>query len=383
MKPAGRGALPVALASFVALGLPDGMLGVAWPSIRTHFGQPLAGLGLLLVCGTCGYLAGSAASGFVADRLGTAAVLAGGFAASAAATLTYAAAPTWPALMAASALLGLGSSSIDAGGNAFVAVHHSVRTVNLLHACYGVGASVGPAALTALLASGMTWRVGYAGVCAVEVTLLAAVVLTWRSWLAGRPAAGSRREPAGRIPLALVGATLAMFFVYTAIEVGAGQWSYTFLVAGRASAAPAAGLAVSAYWASLTLGRFLAALAGGRLGPLRLLHLSVALTVGATLLYWWAPAAPLAFAALAGLGLGLAPFFPALVTLTPRRVGARAVARVVGFQLAAAGAGASLGPAAMGVVLQQAGIGLLGPCLAAGAVLLAGIHLATACAANS
>ncbi len=381
-SPGGRSRAPllITLAGFVALGAPDGILGVAWPSIRATFGLPLAGLGGLLVCLTAGYLVGSAASGFIADRLGPAAVLGAGFGASTLAALAYAVAPRWPVLLVAAAAFGLGSGTVDAGGNAHLALNHGVRAMNLLHACYGVGAAAGPAALTGLLARGLTWRLAYAGLLAVDLALVAAVAVTWRRWPGGRPRAVARPSSGGPLPVALVRlvvATLAMFFVYTAVEVATGQWSYTFPVTGRMAPAPLAGLAVSAFWASLTIGRVLGAVAGGRLGPLGLLHLSVAMTVTATVLYWLAPAAPLALAAVAAVGFALAPFFPALVTLTSRRVGERAAARVVGFQLAAAGAGGSLGAAAIGLALQQGGVGLLGPCLVAGAAVLAALHVAT------
>src|SRR5262245_14949794 len=131
------------------------MLGVAWPSMRGTFGQPLAALGLVLLGLTCGYLAASAASGFVEVRLGTAAVLMAGLAASAVGTLAFATAPSWPLLVLAAFFLGLGAGSVDAGANAYVALEHGVAPLNLLHAGYGLGAALGPAVMTVLLAAGL------------------------------------------------------------------------------------------------------------------------------------------------------------------------------------------------------------------------------------
>lgn len=376
MHPA-RSAVPITLVAFVALGLPDGMLGVAWPSMRTTFGQPLAALGVVLLGLTCGYLAGGAASGFVEARLGTAAVLAAGFTASACAMLAFATAPDWPLFLAGALVLGLGAGSVDAGANAYMALEHGVGPLNLLHACYGLGAALGPALMTVLLAAGAVWRLAYAGMVVAELALLAAVVITWRSWSRTPPSSVPNRRSSGALPLAIVGLSLAMFFVYTAVEVGAGQWSYTFLTGARAFPIEAAGLAVSGYWAGLTLGRLAAAATGDRLGPLRLLHASVAVTVAALALYWWADWMPVELIALVAAGFGLGPIFPALVALTPARAGEAAASRVVGFQIAAASAGGSLGPAGIGVVLQGAGPGLLTPCLAAGAAVFTALHLAT------
>ena len=372
-----RSTVSIALVAFVALGLPDGMLGVAWPSMRTTFGQPLAALGVVLLGLTCGYLTGSAASGFVEARLGTAAVLAAGFSASACAMVAFAAAPAWPLFVGGALVLGLGAGSVDAGANAYVALEHGVRPLNLLHACYGVGAAAGPAVMTALLIAGAVWRLAYVGMVAAEVALLAAVAVTWRSWSRIRHSSAPNRRPGVRVPMALVGVSLAMFFVYTAVEVGAGQWSYTFLTHARAAPIQAAGLAVSGFWAGLTLGRLAAAAAGGRLGPLGLLHASVAVTVAALALYWWGHWLPVELPALAAAGFGLGPIFPALVALTPARVGEAAASRVVGLQIAAASAGGSLGPAGIGLVLQGGGPALLTPCLVAGAAVLTALHLAT------
>ena len=376
MHPA-RSAVPITLVAFVALGLPDGMLGVAWPSMRTTFGQPLAALGVVLLGLTCGYLAGGAASGFVEARLGTAAVLTAGFTASACAMLAFATAPDWPLFLAGALVLGLGAGSVDAGANAYMALEHGVGPLNLLHACYGLGAALGPALMTVLLAAGAVWRLAYAGMVVAELALLAAVVITGRSWSRTPPSSVPNRRSSGALPLAIVGLSLAMFFVYTAVEVGAGQWSYTFLTGTRAFPIEAAGLAVSGYWAGLTLGRLAAAATGDRLGPLRLLQASVAVTVAAFALYWWADWMPVELLALAAAGFGLGPIFPALVALTPSRAGEAAASRVVGFQIAAASAGGSLGPAGIGVVLQGAGAGLLTPCLAAGAAVFTALHLAT------
>jgi len=363
------------LLAFVVLGLPDGMLGVAWPSIRATFDQPLGALGQLLLVGTAGYLSGSGVSGFLTDRYGTGVLLVGSAIALSAAMLAFAAAPAWPLLLAGALALGLGGGGIDAGANAYVTLRHGAGTMNLLHACYGVGATLGPLAVTAALAGGVSWRVPYAGMLGLEMALLAVYALTFRLW------GGRRREraaAAGAVPgrWLLVAVSLALFFAYTAVEVAAGQWSFTFLTVARDEPVTAAGLAVSAYWGGLTAGRVAAALLGGRVRPITLLHVSVVVTVASLGLFWWSPSPALGLAGLVLAGAGLAPIFPALVTLTPSRVGEGLAARVVGLQLGAAGSGGSLGPAGIGVLLQRGGVGLLTPCLLAGGAVLAALHVA-------
>jgi len=370
----GRWALPIALVAFVALGLPDAMLGVAWPSMRATFDQPLAALGQLLLAGTFGYLTGSTASGFLSDRFGTRAVLIGSALAWATAMLAFAAAPAWPLLLLGMVALGIGGGGIDAGLNAFVALRHGPGAMNLLHGCYGIGATIGPLVLTAVLAGGRSWRLPYAGLLVLQLVLVAAYALTGRAWGGRRRPREAAADPVA-IPWALVAAGLALFFVYTGVEVATGQWSYTYLTTARATPPTAAGVAVAAFWAGLTAGRLGAALFGRRLAPLTLLHASVAATIVATALFWWSPAPAVGYAGLILAGVGLAAVFPALVTLTPRRVGEDVAARVVGLQLGAAGAGASLAPAGIGVLLQWGGTALLAPCLLVGAVALAALHV--------
>ena len=369
------GTLPIALVAFVALGMPDGILGVALPSIRTTFDQPLAGLGQLFLAGTAGYLAGSAASGFLTDRFGTGALLVGSALASAAAFLAFATAPAWPLFLAGGLVLGLGGGGIDAGLNSYMALRHGAASMNLLHACYGIGATIGPLVLTAVLAAGLSWRLPYAGLLVVQLVLLGVYALTGRAWGGRRPERAVAAAPVSGRWL-LVAASLALFFVYTGIEVAAGQWSFTFLTTARAAPTTSAGLAVSAYWAGLTVSRLGAAAAGRRVGPLPLLHGSVAVVLVALVLFWWSPVPAVGVAGLVLAGAGLAPIFPALVTLTPRRVGEGVAARVVGLQLGAAGSGASLVPAGIGVLMQRFGTGLLAPCLIVGALGLAALHVA-------
>jgi fucose permease len=140
----GRTLIPLSFLAFVALGLPDGVLGVAWPSIRGAFGLPLDALGALLVTATTGYVVASFSSGWLLARFSVGGVLASSCAVTAASLLGYASSPTWPAMVACGLVAGLGAGAIDAGLNTWVAAAHGARMLNLLHACYGLGTSAGP-----------------------------------------------------------------------------------------------------------------------------------------------------------------------------------------------------------------------------------------------
>ncbi|HET8677250.1 MAG TPA: MFS transporter, partial [Blastocatellia bacterium] len=131
-----QGLLLIGLAyvSFISLGLPDGLLGVAWPSIRSHFGLPIDSLGALLVMFTAGYLLSSFTSGRLLARISVGTLLALSCLATAASLMGYAVAPAWRVVVALGALAGLGAGAIDAGLNIYAARHFSARVVNWLHA---------------------------------------------------------------------------------------------------------------------------------------------------------------------------------------------------------------------------------------------------------
>ncbi len=158
MKGRSSALLALNFVAFVSLGLPDGLLGVAWPSIRRTFDLPLEALGALLVPFTMGYVASSFASGPILGRTTVGALLAASCLATGVSLSGYAVAPLWPLVVAAAFVAGLGAGAIDAGVNAYVAVHHDAATLNWMHAAYGIGAAAGPLTMTAVLGSGRPWQ---------------------------------------------------------------------------------------------------------------------------------------------------------------------------------------------------------------------------------
>jgi fucose permease len=384
-----RWLVPLAFLAFVSLGLPDGVLGVAWPSLRRSFDRPVDHLGLILLATMAGYLASSFSGGALAGRLGVGRLLLWSGLLVAASAATWALTPAWPPLLVGALASGLGAGAIDAGINAFAAAHFSPRVITWLHACWGLGAMLGPLGMTTAIASGLGWRAGYAGLAASLVALSLCFRLTLRLWDspdAARPGATGRAPSAGpaasvshgavppRIGEALrsrrVRRNVVVFYVYTGIEATAGQWAYTLLTESRGMSAEAAGIAAAAYWGSIFAGRIAFGALAHHVAPATILRLA---TTGAPLL-----AAALALshgsaaasATLSGLGLLLAPIFPLLIAETPGRVGERHAPHAIGFQVAAATLGAGTLPALAGLLMRRAGLEALGPFLLAGALLL-------------
>ena len=367
--------LLLAYAGFVALGMVNSLIGVAWPSIRDTFGLPLDALGVFLMANTAGYMLASAVSGRLIAALNTGALMAGCCGLTGLALLGIGGAPAWVALVALGFVTGLSGGAIDGGMNAYAATHFSPPAMNWLHACFGIGATLGPAIMTAVITGGLSWRAGYAIVAAVQLALAAAFGLTRRLW--DRPASAAGGQPPARgaplaetlrLPLAWLG--IMLFFAYTGIEIATGNWVFSLLTEARGVSAALAGAWVSLYWASLTLGRILFGFAVRWVAPNTLLRWCMAGAVLSALLIWVNLALWLTFAGIALMGVSLAPQFPLLMSATPHYLGPRHANNGVGFQVAAASLGGALLPSVIGVLARARGLEVLGPLLFIAALVM-------------
>ena len=352
-------------AAFVSMGLPDGILGAAWPEMRAGFAVDLADNWPMLMLGTCGSALSSFASGFVLRRLGVGKVLVVTTFLTAFVVIGYALGPTFTVITGLALFLGLGNGSIDAGLNNFVARNLSSRHMNWLHACWGVGVSLGTLVVSGVLAFRGTWRTAYLVVGLCQLGLALAFLANRRS-LPGSSSA-SAHEPAVLHPA--YGATLglpaarvsmATFFVYCGLESGAGLWIASVLHDGRGFSSQAAGLMVTLYWGSLTVGRFLIGVFSQRTTPLRIVRIAiVGVLTGTTLIALTsllgvrsAAAGVVTALGLFVTGFSLSPIFPMLMHDTPRCVGEEHAVNLIGFQGACGQLGFTLLPIAMGAIMQ-------------------------------
>ncbi|MEX2443958.1 MAG: MFS transporter [Alkalispirochaeta sp.] len=378
--------LIVAFLSFIALGLPDGMLGVAWPSISATFHIPLGSLGILMAGFTGGYVVTTALIGSLINRMGYAVVMIGSAASLAVGGLLLAVAPWLALVIVATVFLGSGSGLLDAGLNAYGAAYFRPRDLNWLHAFYGMGAALGPAIMTPMIISGPGWRGGYVVLVAASVAVLALFVMTRRSWNREVPeeAAGGDGECArasvgpeslstARVRV-IGGGSVAIFFLYTGLEVVAGQWAFSLFTIERGISAAQAGTWVGLYWAALTVGRIVFGWVSERVAvPIILRGALAGVAVGIALLFpTQVPA--LAPVGLAVLGFSLAPVFPLLIGETPRRIGAHRANHLIGLQIAAANIGAVSLVAAVGVAVEAISLEVVPWALLITLVLFVAIH---------
>jgi fucose permease len=369
---------PLAFLAFVSLGLPDGVLGVAWPFMRRSFGRPLDHLGIVLMLVMIGYLCSSFSAGTLVARMGIGRLLLVSSVLVAASSALWALTPLWLLVPAGALLAGLGAGAIDAGINAFAATRWSPRVVTWMHGSWGLGAMLGPLIMVQSVARGFTWRGGYALLAAVLLLMATLFWVTQAQWEESRPPAVPGVSRSARMGEALqrraVRRHALLFFLYTGIEASAGGWAFSLLTESRHMDAELAGVATSCYWGSLWAGRLLFGVAARHVDSSKLLRAGMAGIPLAALALSLASSAELSIAALVTLGLTLAPIFPLLIAETPSRVGERHAEHAIGFQVSAATLGAGSLGACVGVVARHASLEVLGPCLLALGLMLLVLH---------
>jgi len=362
--------------SRLLLGLPDGLLGVAWPSIRASFGLPIDALGALLLAWTAGFVLASSGIGRLLARVEVGTLLGLGFLSIAVALIGYSMAPRWAVMVALAGVGGLGAGVIDASLNALLAAEHGARALNWMHACWGLGAASGPVLMTSLLAAGHAWQTGYRAVGAWQLAPAAGFAATRALWPSARGArAGAPpADLAHTLGLAPAWLGIAAFFLYTGLEASAGAWAFSLFTQARGVAAWSASSWLSAYWACLTLGRLLFGWIAGHTAVARWLRPCIAgMAAGAALVAFGGRGAASGLG-LALLGLCCGPIYPSLIATTRGRVGEAHAANAVGFQVAAAALGQSLLPALLGLLAARRGLEVVGPALLALALGLFGTH---------
>lgn len=366
----GEPALLLSFGSFVALGVTMSMLSVAWPSIRADFGLSLDDLVALLISSTIGFVTGSVLAGQIMARLtaGWAVLIANLIAA--AGFIGYSLAPGWWVLVALGLMTGWGHGLIDTALNIYVAATRSVRTMNWMHASFGVGATIGPLLMTAAVESGPGWRLGYAVAGGLHLALGLAFFTVVRAMnFRGMAHVATAGEVAAAPPalletlrLPVVWLSILLFLLYTGVESTAGQWTYTLFTESRGVPAYLAGALTSLFWAMLTLGRVVFGALAMRIGTDRLLRLSMAGTFLAAILLVLR-SVPGGFVAIGLMGLSLSAIFPTLTAEAPRRVGRRHAANAIGLQTGAASVGFAILPGVAGTLAERLGLESLGPYL--------------------
>ncbi len=366
------GLVILAYIAFIALGMPDGLLGVAWPSIRASFSIPLDAIGMLLAASVTGYMTSSFLSGPLIARIGVGRVLVASCALTGLGLIGYTLVPVWWMMVLLGVIAGLGAGAIDAGLNTYVASHFGEGLMQWLHASYGIGATLGPVIMTVALTVLNSWQVGYRIVGLFQLILVACFILTLAMWNQNDAPAGSEvskrltdyKTPMGEtLRQSRVWLSALLFFLYVGAEGALGTWTYSLLVESRSIDPTAAGLWAGSYWATFTVGRIMAGLFAKRAGINRLVLGGLGGALLGSALLVWNPSVAANLLAVALIGFAIAPIFPAMMSGTSQRVGKHYAANTIGLQMAASGFGMALIPSLLGVLARRSSLEIIPICL--------------------
>ena len=348
--------------SFISLGLPDGLLGAAWPSMYAELGAPVSAAGVIFVIISIGTVISSLFSERLNIRLGPGKVTAISVAMTAAALMGFASCSSLWQLCLWAIPYGLGAGSVDACLNNYVALHYASRHMSWLHCMWGIGASAGPYIMGAVLTAGGHWSRGYQLIGIIQTVLTAVLLLSLPLWKSGSAGEVPKRQPLSlrqisRIPG--VKAMLLSFFCYCATEQTVGLWAGSYLALHRGMGAELAASFAGLFYMGIALGRGLNGFFTLKFSDTQLTRAGfciILLGIAAVLL-------PLGnTAALIGLsliGLGCAPVYPSIIHATPGRFGAERSQAVIGVLMASAYLGNCLMPPLFGLIANHVSISLL------------------------
>lgn len=365
--------LPIIYLTFISLGLPDSLLGTAWPVMHVDLGAPVAAQSLISIIISCCTIVSSLLTARLVRRLGTGRLTALSVALTAVAILSFSVTNAFWQLCLIAVPYGLGAGAIDAALNNYVALNYGARHMSWLHCCWGIGASVGPLVMGWALGGRMGWPGGYLAIGAVQVAITVVLLLSiplWRRAADANPAGEGKSEgpaedesstPTNRELLSLPGARAAIgsFGTYCALEGSIGLWIASYLTMARGIDASTAASIVAQFYLGITLGRLISGFIAQWLTSENQIRLGQAL-VAAGLTGLIMLDGPLAAGACVLVaGLGCAPIYPSIVALTPKRFGQRASQGLVSLQMACAYAGSMLVPPIFGLVAGAGGSPLI------------------------
>ena len=349
--------------SFISLGLPDGLLGAAWPSIYPEFNVPVSCAGVISAIISAGTIVSSLQSDRLTRRLGTGKVTALSVATTAVALFGFSMSHSFLALCLWAVPYGLGAGSVDASLNNYVALHYESRHMSWLHCMWGLGASIGPYIMAYALSGGRGWNAGYRYVGILQVVLTAALFLSlplWKSRSHGE-AAGEDHVLSLKEIVAIPGAKAVMitFFCYCALEQTAALWGSSYLVLHVGMDPQRAAGFASLFFLGITAGRALSGFLTMKFSDPQMVRLgeSVILVGIAALLLPMGEGS--AMAGLMLVGLGCAPIYPCVIHSTPAHFGAERSQAIIGVQMASAYVGTCLAPPVFGFLAQHVSAGLL------------------------
>ena len=354
--------------AFVGLGLPDSLLGSAWPVIQGELGVPLSYAGIVTMIISFGTVISSLFSDKVIKKFGAGAVTSVSVLTTAIALFGFSISKSFILLCIWAIPYGLGAGAVDAALNNYVSIHYSSRHMSWLHAFWGVGAAISPYIMSYCLVGGFGWNNGYFSVSVIQIiitVMLFSSLPLWKKKAEAEAKEDTVREDTTELTffqkfkIPGVFQLLLLFFAYCALEQTAGLWASSYLVSYRGVDTEIAAAFASMYFLGITLGRFLCGFVADRLGDKSLIRIGIAVSaLGVIMIALPFNTNILALAGLIVAGIGSAPIYPSGIHSTPTNFGKKNSQAIIGLQMAFAYIGTTLMPPFFGLIANHISIAL-------------------------
>lgn len=357
--------LAIIYMAFISLGLPDSLLGAAWPSMYGEFAVPVSYAGIISMIIAAGTIVSSLQSDRMTKKLGTGKVTAISVAMTALALFGFSISHSFLMLCLWAIPYGLGAGSVDASLNNYVALHYSSRHMSWLHCMWGVGASVGPYIMGFVLTGGQSWNMGYRYIGILQIVLTVILIFCLPLWK-GRQDEKITQETGEKVKplslkqiLAIPGAKEIMitFFCYCALESTAGLWASSYLVLWHGLTPEAAAGYASLFYIGITVGRAVSGFLTMKFNDTQMIHLGMGIILLGAIAILLPISGTVASVGLVIVGLGCAPVYPCVIHSTPRCFGADKSQAIIGVQMASAYVGTCLMPPVFGLIANHISIG--------------------------
>ena len=350
--------LAVIYVAFISLGLPDSLLGSAWPTMSQDLNVPVAWAGGISAVISMFTIVSALLSDRMTLKFGAGKVTAVSVALTAAALAGFSVTSNYWVLLAIAIPYGLGAGGVDAALNNYVAIHYESRHMSWLHCMWGVGASLGPVIMGQALA-GSGWQGGYRIIGILQVVLTVVLLFSLPLWklpqdaMGGEPFTPQHRSFPELLKITGVPEVLVCFLCYCALESTAGMWASSYCTLVRGLDAQTAASWASLFYLGITAGRFVSGFLTMKMSDRNMIRLGQVLIALGILLVLLPAGNNVLFAGLILIGLGCAPVYPCIIHETPVNFGRELSMSMTGLQMAFAYVGSCLAPPLFGLLAQN------------------------------
>ncbi len=352
--------------AFISLGLPDSMLGSAWPSMYTELGVPVSFAGIISMIIALGTVVSSLASDTLVKKIGTGKLTAISVATTALALFGFSVSKSFWMLCLFAIPYGLGAGSVDAALNNFVALHYASRHMSWLHCMWGVGTIIGPNIMAFALTNGQGWDNGFLYVSLIQMALTAILIITVPLWKKKASQSTLQEESEVSKPLPIIqvlrikGAkeVLITFFCYCSLEATVMLWASSYMVLHNGMSEEKAASCASIFFIGITVGRLINGFLTYKLTDTKIIRLGQTLIVVGAVFLLIPLGQAMSIIALIIIGLGCAPIYPCIIHSTPTLFGAENSQAMIGVQMASAYLGTCLMPPVFGLIANYINVAL-------------------------